>query len=320
MGACEKSNTEAIDVLLNAEADSNVTDVMGVTWIHHAVHGGCSKETLQAIIDHGADVNATNKNNETALMGACGKGNTDAIDVLLNAGADSNVTNVAGATWIHYAVIGGCSKETLHAIIDHGADTNATNKYNVTALMGACEKSNTEAIDVLLNAGADGSVTDVMDATWIHYAVHGGCSKETLQAIIDHSAEVNATNKTNVTALMLACGKSNTDAIDVLLNAEADSTVTDFMDATWIHYAVLGDCTSKEILQAIIDHGADANATNKENVTALMAACLETNTDTIDVLLNAGADSTVRDLMRATWIHQAVHRDSSSKETLQVYN
>ena len=52
-----------------------------------AVKIQCSKEVLQAIIDHGADVNATDKDNWTALMWACDKGNEAAIHVLLKAGA-----------------------------------------------------------------------------------------------------------------------------------------------------------------------------------------------------------------------------------------
>ena len=57
---------------------------------------------------------------------------------------------------------------------------------------------------------------------------------------------MNATNKENVTPLMLASEDGNIDAINVLLSAGADQTIGDT-------YAVYGDC-SKDVLQSI--HGS----------------------------------------------------------------
>ena len=109
--------------------------------------------------------------NVTALMIACAKGNVEAINVLVNAGADSTITDIEGVSWIHFAVFGDCSKEALQAIIDHGADVNATDKNNVTALMTACQRGHVEAINILLKVGADpGSESDILGATCICYA------------------------------------------------------------------------------------------------------------------------------------------------------
>ena len=247
MVASKKGNVDAIKVLLSAGADRTIKDVDGNTWIHYAVHGDCSKEVLQSIIDQGADVNITNKRNVTSLMVASNKGNVDAIKVLLSAGADRTIQDVDGDAWIHYAFLGDCRKEVLQTIIDQGAHVNITNKHNVTSLMVASNKGNVDAINVLLSAGADRTIKDVVGNTWIHYAVHGDCSKEVLQSIIDHGADVNITNKRNVTSLMLASKKGNVDATNVLLSAGADRTIQDANGNTWIHYAVHGGC-SKEVL------------------------------------------------------------------------
>ena len=101
---------------------------------HHAVGECCSKDVLETIVDHGADVNATDKKKVTALMLACEKGDKDAINVLLDAGADPNIVDGMGATCIHRAVFKGCSKDVLETIVDHGADINATKKKKVTVL------------------------------------------------------------------------------------------------------------------------------------------------------------------------------------------
>ena len=144
------------------------------SWIHYAVLGDCSKEVLQSIINLGADVNATNKCNKTALMIATNVGNVDAMDVLIRAGAERTIKDINGDSWIHHAVYGDCSKEVLQLIIDLGADVNATNKFNWTALMLASMKGNVDAMNVLIRAGADRTIADANGLTWIHYAVAGG--------------------------------------------------------------------------------------------------------------------------------------------------
>ena len=220
---------------------------------------------------NGADVNATNKEHETALLLACVKKNEHAINVLLNAGADPNIADdTDGDTCLHMAVRQGCSIEVVQAIIDHGADVNATNKEHETALLLACVKKNEHAINVLLNAGADPNIADDTDGdTCLHMAVRQGCSIEVIQAIIDHGADVNATNKEHKTVLplaacvvnnehpitlllnayMLACHQGNVDAMCALLKAGADPGITsnDFEDANL--HTDTGNVTVQTIIQ-----------------------------------------------------------------------
>ena len=317
MIASQKGNADGISILMNAGADPNITDNKGATCIHHAVGGGCSKDVLERIVNHDADVNVANKKNITALMLACMKGSKDAINVLLNTGADPNIANTDGDTCLHYAVRNDCSTEVLEAIISHSVDVNATNKKNETTLMIACEKGNKDSINVLLNAGADPHIANDYGDIWIHAAVKGYCSKEVLQIIINHDTDVNATNKKNVTALMIACEKGNKDAINLLLDAGADPNISNADDDTCLQYAVYGDCC-KEVLQAIICYGADVNATNKKNVTALMIACYKGNTDTINLLLNSGADHNITDGKGATCILHAI-LGGCSKDVLETF-
>ena len=56
-----------MNVLISAGADQTIEDAYGNTWIPYAPYGSCGKKVLQSVIDIGADVNATKKENVTAL-------------------------------------------------------------------------------------------------------------------------------------------------------------------------------------------------------------------------------------------------------------
>ena len=288
----------------------------GDTCLMQAVFSNCSTGVLQAIIDHGADVNATEKDNYTALMIACFKRHVDAIHALLKVGSDTNIVEDDGWTCLMYAVYKNCSKEVLQAIIDHGADVNATDKNNYTALISACEQRDVDAIHVLLKAGSDTNNVDEDGWTCLMYAVDNNCSNEVLQAIIDHGADVNASNKNNYTALMIAREQKHVDAIHVLLKAGFNTNIVDEDGWTCLMYAVDNNC-SNEVLQAIIDHGADVNATNKRNCTALMLACEKGDVDAIHVLLKAGSDTNIVNEDGLTCLMYAVD-NNCSEDVLQT--
>ena len=315
MRACEERHEDAIYILLKAGSDTNISNNSDETCLMYAADRECSKEVLQALIDHGADVNATNKENHIALITACAKKHEDAIHVLLKAGSDINIADKYGQTCLIYAADRNCSKEVLQAMIDHGADLNATNKDNRTALMRACEERHEDAIYILLKAGSDTNISNNSDETCLMYAADRECSKEVLQALIDHGANVNAKDKDNHTALIMACAKRHEDAIRVLLKAGSDTNIAEINGSTCLMGAVTVDC-SKDALQAIIDHGADVNATHKDNQTALMA-CVHRHVDAIHVLLEAGSDTNVADNHGETCLMHAANSDCS-KEVLQT--
>ena len=276
-------NESAINILLNAGADPNIAALHGNTSLLVAVRQECSREMIQALINNGADVNATNKGNETVLTLACVYKNEGSVNVLLNAHADPTIADDAyGDTSLHKAVRQTCSIKVIQAVTDHGANMNATKKECESASTLACIDQTEGALYVLLNAGADPNIAGyAYGDTSLHIADRKECSREVIQTVIDHGANVNAANKENETALTLACMNNNEDVINVLLNAGADPNVADDVhgDAS-LHKAVKKTC-SQGMIQALINHGANVNARNKVNETALALDCMNKNEDAI---------------------------------------
>ena len=303
--ACNKGNTDAIYILLNAGADPNIANYGGNTGLHMAADGECSKEAMQAIIAHGANVNAVDQRNSTALMRTSNDGHEDTTNVLLNAGADPNIADANGKTSLHHAIVGRCNERIVQAIVDKGADVNARDIKSRTALLSASHFGYEHAIRILLKAGADPNIADENGETCLHHAVLGECSKEVLRKMLDQGANVNATCNMSHTALMLALHQRNSDAINVFLNAGINPFIADGNGNTCLHHAVLVH-SNKKTLQAIVDNGADVNALNKENESPLILASIMRNVGAIYVRLEAGADPNIADADGNSCLHHAI--------------
>ena len=89
------------------------------------------------------------------IYNAAGAGNIEAIKQHLAAGTDLNAKDVvAGWTPLNYAVMSG-EKEAVEVLIDNGADVNVKDKYGSTPLHDASLGKHNEVVELLISKGAD---------------------------------------------------------------------------------------------------------------------------------------------------------------------
>ena len=254
--ACCDGQVDVTTVLLNRGADPNIVDENKDSSLHAAMYGHCNIETVQQMIDHGANVNAANKDGTTPLILACSRAQEESVRILLKAKANPNITDGDGDASLHAAIAGDCSHEILQEISYYGVDVNATNKRGRTALLLSCSYGKMDSIKVLLRAGADPTIVDDEGFSCLHAAVDGRCSKETLQELIAHGSHIDATRKDGTNALLRACSTGQSESVRCLLNAGADVNIAKSDGNTCLHEAVYGKC-SEGILQNIIEQGMD---------------------------------------------------------------
>ena len=89
-------------------------------------------DAAQILIDAGAKINATNLEGSTALITAAAFGKTKVAKVLIDGGADLNIQNNDGSTALHTSAF-LCHKEIVEALINAGADKTIKNKRGNTA-------------------------------------------------------------------------------------------------------------------------------------------------------------------------------------------
>ena len=118
---------------------------------------------VRSAIDDGADPNEAD-DGLPVLVYAALQGQTDIVTALIEAGANVNATGPGEATALMYAAAGGHMK-VLQALIEAGADVNATDSSGWTALMRATAPGQTEAVTALIEAGADVNATNQIGGT-----------------------------------------------------------------------------------------------------------------------------------------------------------
>ncbi len=158
-------------------------------------------------------------------LGIAATGNLKVLKLLLEDGVGINErAKYSGRNPLQSAALAGQSK-CLEYLIAAGADLNATDSDDMTALMNAChlgKAKGASAAMMLIEAGADVSYVRQSDGmTALKFAAND-CPPAVLQRLIVKGAEVDGTR---MTALMLAARVNNVESLRVLVECGADLSI-----------------------------------------------------------------------------------------------
>jgi uncharacterized protein len=203
------SHYDVAAFLLDQGADPNIADEVGRTPLYAAVdmhtlpdsnlpwpseinNQLTSLDLIQALLAHGANVNAQLKKQQpyrskvdrgadtmlgtgtTPLLRAAKAGDTELVKVLLATGADVKLVTKSGMTPVMAAAGLGTKEEdttgrkkteaeaiaSIKLCVDAGADVNALDNQGDTALHGAAQKGHDQVVKFLVDHGAKLDVKD----------------------------------------------------------------------------------------------------------------------------------------------------------------
>lgn len=121
----------------------------GSTALIYAAGDGFA-DCVRVLIKAGADVNKRNKRNTTPLFAACKGQNHNCALMLLSAGAEVSTTGlVEGLTPLHYAA-NHCNTEFIEVLLSAGAITNLVDRKDRVPLDIAAFGRNAEVVQLLL--------------------------------------------------------------------------------------------------------------------------------------------------------------------------
>ena len=291
--ATRQGFSDIVQQLLEYGADPNIGDNNGCTAIHYIMMLNDTEtpqsyktimsdklEILQLLIVSGISVNIKNGYGMTALMMASSVGFTEAVKLLLHAGADPNIeqhipvnevfttsslpeTSTIGVT----ALIGASSKQMNSEIVKLLLKANANpNQENALGLRIAAGQCYPDIVQQLLKYGADpNSISNIDGSTAIHH-------------VLSQREALHIDDKENKLAIIQQLLEKGTN----IINIQNEDGLTALMMATYVGLS--------EVVELLLQNGADPNIHGDNGWTALMYACNNGNSKVAKSLLRYNAN------------------------------
>ncbi|OQR85846.1 hypothetical protein ACHHYP_11290 [Achlya hypogyna] len=314
--AADQGHLAVAELLIAAGADINQPNENQRTPLNLAT-GKSHLAVVEALIAAGADVNQPDAAGWTPIYSAADKGHFAVVEALIAAGADINQPNANGWTPICSASYMG-HLAVVKAFIAAGSDINQPDEYGWTPINVAAVAGHLAIVKALIAAGAD--IHRQSNVWWESEAGPDLITAMTPRESANsngHTATVAALDA----ALQLVEAVASGDVFGVrnLLAHGASANTVNTDGRAPLHISVCASSgffghsswrksnqESADIVQFLLDAGADVNRREKDGVTPLaLAACLGRD-DAVALLLAAGADVSCVDSAGETPLHVAV--------------
>nr|XP_033797537.1 ankyrin-3 isoform X1 [Geotrypetes seraphini] len=290
--AARKDDTKAAALLLqndhNADVESkmvvNRTTESGFTPLHIAAHyGNINVATL--LLNRGAAVDFTARNDITPLHVASKRGNANMVKLLLDRGAKIDAKTRDGLTPLHCGARSGHG-QVVEMLLDRGAPILSKTKNGLSPLHMATQGDHLNCVQLLLqhNVPVDDVTNDYLTA--LHVAAHCGHFK-VAKVLLDKKANPNAKALNGFTPLHIACKKNRTKVMELLLKHGASIQAVTESGLTPIHVAAFMGHVN--IVSQLSHRGASPNTTNVRGETSLHMAARAGQTEIVRYLVQNGA-------------------------------
>ena len=288
--ASQCGHHQVVEILLEKGADPNIHAIDGLTPLLIA----CSNDHLEVVaqlLKACADPNMYYNNGLTALIVASVNGHLQLVELLLKVKADPNAHDNEGWTALMFACHNGCIN-VVESLLKENADPNVRSNLGWTALLLASKKGHSKVVEMLLQYKANP-----------HIELHKHLDSFTIATVEGNTDVVNTfLNHSEITFESLSMGwykacqlghvpiitslsnkvEIDSDQTDLIIScAEGDlGTVVDQLmsgtimpDVQFIHgitpLMISSSCGHTDIVEALIQSGANVNKTDEFGYTAL---------------------------------------------------
>ncbi|MED4752560.1 ankyrin repeat domain-containing protein [Brevibacillus choshinensis] len=181
---------------------------------------------------------------------------------------------------------------TISQLLADGADINATDDTGRTSALIAVHTNQLDVFNLLIKHGANINIRDERLDNPLLYASAAGLP-DFVKASIAAGADTTITNRFGGTALIPAADRGHVAIVEELLT-HSDVNVDHINRLGWtalLEAVILGDGGEKhqQIVNLLIQHGADVNLADNDGVTPLQHAKNRGYQDMVDALTQAGA-------------------------------
>lgn len=162
----------------------------------------------------------------------------------------------------------------------------------------AIQRDDASTITTLLLRGFDVNTRDPKGQVGLTLALNAGSLKVFDVLLLGSNLQVDARNAKDETPLMIAALRGHVGAVRALIAREADVNKTGW---TPLHYAATGNQPQQpEIIALLLEHHAFIDAESPNGTTPLMMAAHYGTRESVQLLLQEGADPSLKNRLGLT--------------------
>ncbi|KAF5685747.1 ankyrin protein [Fusarium denticulatum] len=289
-----------------------------------------NKDTVELLIDNGAEINVRCHRGQAPLHNSVLHGNDEITEFLISKGADVSMVDDERQTPLNLASESG-NTEVARQLIDSGADISHETTYGFTPLSMASSRGHVELVKLLIQRGADVNQVVANGYSPLFLAVWYDNSELT-ELLIDEGAELDAIQFEGqmFSLLAVAAGKGHLNSVKALINKGVKPTEAQslFLAASYGIYCGFSSYFDAkkapawleprrlcyhQVLELLLENGADVNTRDVRGYTPLHEASTRNFIDIVEILIQKGAGLNIKTVAGETPLHS-----SSAKGYLPV--
>jgi ankyrin repeat protein len=263
--AIRSNRLDAIHAALGAGASPNTSDSRGASALMYAVLYS-DPTIVSLLLLRGAQPNHSDADGASPLLWAV----NDVLKtrMLLQAGANVNVTSKFGMTPILVASAWPNNAAVVRLLLAHGADPKAAGGGGETTLTRATYLGDVQTVELLLTVGVDPNVKGFAGRTPLMNAVQRG-DRRMVAALLRSGADVRATDAKQQSVLIRNGYWNDARIVQSLIDRGLDVSTPDSQGRDALLFAAASETATEEVVRMLLRHGAKVGAKNSYGDTAV---------------------------------------------------
>jgi len=248
--ACFNNKTDNALALISSGADGDYPSNVGCRPLMYASMWG-NDQIVAALLERKINLDA-NGTQGPAVLWAAIAGKLSTLKLLVAAGASLNLKlegNLANDSILEYAASRN-DLDMVNFLIDQKLNVDLSGDKGTTPLMAASEYHATKILERLLEVGANVNAQNVNGDTALMLAT----AADTSRILLQHHAKTELVNSKGMTVLMSAAAKNELEKVQALVEAGADINASDPRGETAL--TIAGDQGAADVVQWLKGKGA----------------------------------------------------------------